>query len=106
MPPGNPAPDRILDREKHPQWQGERTKMVYISLSLFLAVCIAEKMVATNARAAVACASVVKMVVVSMPCGKCAWKIIRSQPHRSRARAVAGLNTIRGILIGQVEWMN
>lgn len=22
--------DRILDREKHPQWQGERTKMVYI----------------------------------------------------------------------------
>ncbi len=21
--------DRILDREKHPQWQGERTKMVY-----------------------------------------------------------------------------
>ncbi len=22
--------DRILDREKHPQWQGERTKMVYV----------------------------------------------------------------------------
>ena len=21
--------DRILDRQKHPQWQGERTKMVY-----------------------------------------------------------------------------
>ena len=21
--------DRILDRDKHPQWQGERTKMVY-----------------------------------------------------------------------------
>jgi hypothetical protein len=21
--------DRLLDREKHPQWQGERTKMVY-----------------------------------------------------------------------------
>ncbi len=26
--PGDLA-DRILDREKHPQWQGERTKMVY-----------------------------------------------------------------------------
>jgi len=26
--PGDMA-DRILDREKHPQWQGERTKMVY-----------------------------------------------------------------------------
>lgn len=27
--PGDMA-DRILDREKHPQWQGERTKMVYL----------------------------------------------------------------------------
>ncbi len=26
--PGDMA-DRILDREKHPQWQGERMKMVY-----------------------------------------------------------------------------
>jgi len=27
--PGDMA-DRILDRDKHPQWQGERTKMVYV----------------------------------------------------------------------------